>query len=206
MSYPVFPVSRGKHVLLLPCYHMEGTGWLCLLELCSWRCSFCSSCCTLCLRAASSSASTRRDGTEHGLDQAFGLYVDTPVVKDLCTYGEFEVCCLLHFNPFPVSYRSMENAIVFIFSGPWVCLLFGPDKGTVSALWNGMSFKDWHGKPKRLAKKACKDLPLNKGQLAGKTWEVLTLSDWRSLCPCHRIRMVTPMRWSFHHTMCFMDI
>lgn len=159
MSYISFAVSRGKQVLLHSHYHVEGTGWLCFSELCSWRCVASAAAAApwlpLCLRAASSSASTKRDGTERGLDQAFGLYMDTPVFRDLCTFGvQFEVCSLLHINPFPVSCRSMENAMVFIFSGSCIALLFGPDKGTVSALWNGMSFKDWHRKPKRLSKKS----------------------------------------------------
>lgn len=39
--------------------------------------------------------------------------VCTQVVRDLYTYGvQFEVCFLLHFNPFPISRRNMENGIV----------------------------------------------------------------------------------------------
>lgn len=80
------------------------------------------------------------------------------------------MCSLLYFNPFLVSCRNMENTIVFSFSGLWVSLLFGPDRGTVSALWNGMSFKDWHRKPKRLSKKKkpTKTCPSVKGNLQAK--------------------------------------
>lgn len=73
-------VSRSKQALLLSRYlgHVEGTGWICLPGLCSWRwvpaAAPTASWLPLHLGAAPppSAASSRRDCTEHGLDQAFG--------------------------------------------------------------------------------------------------------------------------------------